>query len=121
MKYFAVALVASSVMGQKCSEENGYVCDDGGSCMFRYVGYVGDPANAGYTAELANDPTLTAGQDTHICTPSSEVDNLLNLNGRKDPKTTVTAYYELRGDGADSFYAKKQARLSGSSAHKFTL
>ena len=50
---------------------------------------------------MAADPTLAAGQDTHICTPTSEVDNLLNLNGRKDPKTSVTAYYELRGSGAD--------------------
>ena len=69
--------------------------------MYRYVASVGDTANADYQAGVATDPTLAPGQDTHICTPRDEVDNLLNLNGRKDPTTSVTAYYELRGSGAD--------------------
>ena len=69
--------------------------------MYRYVASVGNSGNADYQAALSADPTLAPGQDTHICTETSEVDSLLDLNGRKDPKTTVTAYYELRGSGAD--------------------
>ena len=38
------------------------------------------------------------------------VDRLLEVNGRRDKNTTVTAYYELRGDGADKYYAEKTIR-----------
>ena len=44
------------------------------------------------------------------------VDKLLDINGRRDKTTTVTAYYELRGDGADKYYAEKTVRTSGRSA-----
>ena len=60
------------------------------------------------------DPTLTAGTDTTICVPRDDVNTYLDQTGRKDAKTTVTAYYELRGAEADSFYAEKTGRSSAS-------
>ena len=119
MKYYSpllILLLTPIVSSQTCGPENSYDCGNGDSCLYRYVASIGDKNNENYKTLLENDPTLKSGKDTHICTDVENVDRLLDVNGRRDKTTTVTAYYELRGDGADKYYAEKTVRIRGRSA-----
>ena len=100
-------LLVGSVSAQQCDAPD-YACPDSSeSCLYRYVASVSNPKASAYKNALQEDAELVAGSDTTICVTRDDVSKYLDLTGRKDQETTVTAYYELRGSEADDFYAAK--------------
>ena len=103
-----ILLTASAVMAQRPPySEPDYECADSGySCMYIYVASVGDPKSNGYKNALREDKDLVGGTDSTFCVPRDEIDKYFERTGRKDPDTSVVAYYELKGSDADDYYAK---------------
>ena len=114
MKFFATAALILAVQAA-CEADGDNVCAEAATtCLKRDTTDVANVKASDYKNALKKDDTLKKGGVAYLCTPTADVNGLIENNGLKDKKTTITFTYtalyaaatERPGSGSGAFMMK---------------